>query len=169
MVWFESIGMGSSIIDLLYDEPISLCRRHAGRLPCVGGEGVKGPTGPFQRCRVWMGVVTCTRWFRPLSGPHWGATRWRKRRSEHRPRCWWCSRCSPHAMHLWRRLRDDVLLVVRPSKSGRVFACVMRTVTGTIGLVRDINFIRSPGRAMDARSRAQAKGPVRPFSPALKR
>ena len=39
MVWFESIGMGSSIIDLLYDESISLCRRHAGRLPCVGGEG----------------------------------------------------------------------------------------------------------------------------------
>ena len=39
MVWFESISMGSGIIDLLYDESISLRRRHAGRLPCVSGEG----------------------------------------------------------------------------------------------------------------------------------
>ena len=39
MVWFESISMGSSIIDLLYDESISLRRRHAGRLPRVNGEG----------------------------------------------------------------------------------------------------------------------------------
>ena len=39
MAWFQSIGMGSSIIDLLCDESISLRRRHAGRLPCVSGEG----------------------------------------------------------------------------------------------------------------------------------
>ena len=39
MAWFESIGMGSSIINLLCDESISLRRRHAGRLPRVSGEG----------------------------------------------------------------------------------------------------------------------------------
>ena len=41
MAWFQSIGMGSSIIDLLCDESISLRRRHAGRLPRVNGEGPK--------------------------------------------------------------------------------------------------------------------------------
>ena len=129
----------------------------------------KGPTGHLQRCRVWMGVVTHTRWFLPLPGPLWGATRWRKRRSELRPRCWWCSQCSACTQRLWRRLRNDVLLVVRPSKSGRLFACTLRTVIGTIGVVRNINIIRSPGRAMNARGRTQAKGPLRPFRPALKR
>ena len=39
MVWFESIGMGSSIINSLCDESISLRRRHARRLPRVSGEG----------------------------------------------------------------------------------------------------------------------------------
>ena len=38
MAWFQSIGMGSSIIDLLCDESISLRRRHAGRLPRVNGK-----------------------------------------------------------------------------------------------------------------------------------
>ena len=60
---------------------------------CVDGMQVaclvsteKGPNWPFQRCRVWMGVVTRTRWFLLLPGPHWGAARWCKRRSELRPR-----------------------------------------------------------------------------------
>ena len=39
MAWFESIGMGSSIINLLCDESISLRRVHAGCLPRVSGEG----------------------------------------------------------------------------------------------------------------------------------
>ena len=39
MVWSESIGMGSSIINSLCDESISLRRRHARRLPRVSGEG----------------------------------------------------------------------------------------------------------------------------------
>ena len=38
MAWFQSIGMGSSVIDLLCDESISLRRRRAGRLPRVNGE-----------------------------------------------------------------------------------------------------------------------------------
>ena len=44
---------------------------------------------------------------------------------------------------------------------------MLRTVIGTIGVVRNINIIRSPGRARDGRSRAEAKGPLRPFLPAL--
>ena len=129
----------------------------------------KSPTGPFQRvdgCGDADEVVPAAE---PLPGPHWGPARWRKRRSELRPRCWWCSQCSACTQRLWRRLRNDVLLVVRPSKSGRLFACTLRTVIGTIGVVRNINIIRSPGRAMNARGRTQAKGPLRPFLPALKR
>ena len=62
-----------------------------------------------------------------------------------------------------------MLLLVRPLKSDRFFACMLRTVIVTMGMVRNINIIRSPGRATDVRSRAQAKGRRRPFLPALKR
>ena len=54
-------------------------------------------------------------------------------------------------------------------ESGRVSACVLRTAIGTIGVVRNIKIIRSPGRATDARSRAQAKGRTGLFPPTLKR
>ena len=65
MVWFESIGMGSSIIDLLYDESISLRRRHAGRLPCVSGEGPKRALAALSRvdgCGDATEVVPAAPW-----------------------------------------------------------------------------------------------------------
>ena len=37
--WRKSISIGTSIIDLVYDEPISLHRRACGRCLCVDGEG----------------------------------------------------------------------------------------------------------------------------------
>ena len=102
----------------------------------------KGPIGPFQRCPVWMGVADAHEvvpYCRSLATP-WPAlgcssmVQAKERALAALLVVLSCSRCSPRALRLWRRLRDDVLLVVRPSKSGRIFACVLRTVIGTIGV-----------------------------------
>jgi hypothetical protein len=63
----------------------------------------------------------------------------------------------------------DVLLMARPSKSDRIFACTLCQATSTVGMIRDINLPRSSGRAISARASEYPKVRQRTFLRALKR
>ena len=156
MAWCESIGVGSGIIDLVSDKCSSPHRRHPGRYQHAGGEGADLACTTLTRSVqhfCWYDAAPVVRGV----GLHYCSAPAAQERT-HRAALV-VSIMFAVLRTVVQELAAGMLLVNVKSKSDRTFACVLRPVIGTVGIMYYINMSWSHGRATGARSRRGSSAP----------
>ena len=149
MLWRESSCSGSGIVDLLSDRCSSPYQRHYGPCQHASGEGADLTLAALTRSgqdSCWCDVAPVVRW----AGLHYCSAPAAQERSYRAALV--VSSMFAVLRTVGQELAAGMLLVAGMSESDRTFACVLRPVIGTVGIMYYINMSRSNGRATGAQS-----------------
>ena len=109
----------------------------------------------------WHGVVNgagCRMVISSSGWLGWATGQLRQRLSARIGLMWSSASCLPVLRIIQQELAAGMLLVDVMSETGRVFACVLRPVIGTVSVQSYMDMSRSYIRATGARSRTPSKG-----------